>query len=296
MKRKNNNADANDKDDINIRKSKRIENLYKLGKIHKYNENKDGEQDTDSVNDQKEKKNKERDDDYEDIEELSEDEIDEDEEEDEEDEIEDEEVEKKQSFSDFKKIIKKYTREISKNRFVKEGFIFNLPNNWTSTREHRYNKFNKNLKNNLQGKYELIKEKLLEKNISFKQILELDINETQKTSLVEKYSIMKYYLDEDLLTSFLLARDKLHSEYTRIIKMTDEAKEILSQIEESNNNIESKIYNLNLDEYHKKLILIKYMRMTSMDKHDSDKSKITEWINIVTSIPYSAIAVIPSND
>ena len=183
--------------------------------------------------------------------------------------------------------------------------LYDLPDKWYYVKDYFNDSHDKNEEKKLNDIYINIKKYLLSKYVSIKNILELDnISIDERSKLFESYTVMLYYKNDDDIYNFIKFRDKLEAEYNsiknRINSPETEIQRTLIKINGTSiltiNKMENDIFELQLDPVYKKIIYDKYIKMINLSIRDSDRQKITEWIENAISLPYNKSLDITFND
>jgi ATP-dependent Lon protease len=196
------------------------------------------------------------------------------------------------SYSNKNRVLDKSSK--AKNDFYSKCDIYNLPFNLD---EEDFD-----IKSNLQPiynqRYDNIKQNLISKHIDLSTIIGLgNISESERTILIEKYSIMNNSKND--LNLYINIQNELNDmikyyltiDYkTRLIN--DDKKKLLENVCLNKSDLENQILNMfdnncsSQQLYIQGIIYQKYKKLSSMNPTDSEYYKLKEWIEIAIRIPF----------
>lgn len=142
---------------------------------------------------------------------------------------------------------------------------------------------------------EILMKRMIDKN----DIINLNISDEEKASLIEKYISHVATLN---IPDFIQERNKLQKEIQEY-KKTDasekkkyeDVKSRLNNLQNKNISLERKILELDVDDISKKVIYEKYKQMNAMGSKSDSRAKLKEWINNALKIPYNKICKLNSD-
>jgi ATP-dependent Lon protease len=185
--------------------------------------------------------------------------------------------------------------------FLEKCYMFDLPPDWKDDlSEEELKKLSVAEKNYLTREYNKIKDVFIERNIQLQDILSLkNVNIEVKTDLIEELSIMKSYEDDTF--EYILFRDKLRDKLKKQTwkippKPVDTVRKINMERTSIIDDMEEKIMNLKLSDYHTNLIYNKFKDLKRIPPIDSEFVKLKNWLEVVLNIPfnrYSPISISP---
>lgn len=185
--------------------------------------------------------------------------------------------------------------DIYKNNKINFNFwmcygLYGLPDTWLNIRDYNDTSANKS---KIDENYSNVKKYLVSRYISAVNILELDnITIEERTKLMELFVKLYYCKKEGDIYEFMKVRDKLREEFD-LLKTRNTTTELeinrkyLQEIKTIKNNVEDEIFKLNLDPVYKKIIHDKYTKMINLSKTDSDRVKMSEWLELAINLPYN---------
>jgi ATP-dependent Lon protease len=186
------------------------------------------------------------------------------------------------------------------NEFLDKCYMFDLSTDWKEEiSEEEVNSLDKTQKTFMTREYKKVKDTLLERNVNIYDILSLkNLDKDEKTTLIEEYSFMRYM--ENSPFEFVLCRNKLNNKLKRIKnKKPNPRRERIEEIERNSSKedeIEEKIFDIDLDDYHTNILYKKYKQLKKMSNLDSEYFKLKEFIDVITNFPfnkYSIISTVP---
>lgn len=125
----------------------------------------------------------------------------------------------------------------------------------------------------------ILKDITQEENISITEIIKnKKLNKDVKKELVDKFMYMHTEGEDE----YYLWRDYINHR--------------LKGLSVSEDDIATKIQESKLDDYNKKVIMSKYLRMKNMDKTTNEYGKLNEWISKALSIPFGIYKAIEYDD
>lgn len=178
-------------------------------------------------------------------------------------------------------------------KFVEKCYFYNLPINWED--EYTYLNVDNNRKTKLSNIYNTVKQQLSNKSISICDILKITgVTHNERLEMIEDYAIMQSY-DSDIKEYVRLRRllnkrmDYYKDRDVPFNEITDHDKQKnrLANLSLSNNQLEEKILNLDINEYTQAILYQKYVKLTNMSTTDSEYHKLNEWLNFVVDIPFN---------
>lgn len=112
-----------------------------------------------------------------------------------------------------------------------------------------------------------------------------DINKDENISITEimKNNKLNKEGKKDLIDKFIYMHTDGEDEY---FIWRDYIKFRLNGLTETEDTLTTKIQESKMDEYNKKVVMNKYLRMKKMDKSANEYGKLNEWITKVLSIPF----------